>query len=91
MDSTNSHVNQHHPSHSVSPENRSPSTPLISIWVKLPEEARESSFASFHSLPETDDCVRMCVGGVLGIGQGFPDNLAIIGDAFLKSCESTYT
>lgn len=30
----------------------------------------------------------MCVGGVLGIGQGFPDNLAIVGDAFLKSCKS---
>jgi hypothetical protein len=28
----------------------------------------------------------MCVGGVLGIGSGFPDNLAIVGDAFLKSC-----
>ena len=30
----------------------------------------------------------MCVGGVLAVGDGFPDNLAIVGDAFLKSCES---
>jgi hypothetical protein len=32
----------------------------------------------------------MCVGGVLGIGSGFPDNLAIVGDAFLKSWYSIY-
>lgn len=32
----------------------------------------------------------MCVGGVLGIGQGFPDNLAIVGDAFLKSCKPSH-
>jgi len=31
----------------------------------------------------------MCVGGVLAMGDGFPDNLAIIGDAFLKSCKSS--
>ena len=28
------------------------------------------------------------MGGVLAVGDGFPDNLAIVGDAFLKSCES---
>jgi len=33
----------------------------------------------------------MCVGGVLGIGSGFPDNLAIVGDAFLKSCTSIHS
>ena len=27
------------------------------------------------------------MGGVLAVGDGFPDNLAIVGDAFLKSCE----
>ncbi|CAA7259283.1 unnamed protein product [Cyclocybe aegerita] len=31
-----------------------------------------------------------CVGGILGLGQGFPDNLAIIGDEFLKSWYSTF-
>lgn len=34
-----------------------------------------------------DPVYRMCVGGVLAMGDGFPDNLAIIGDEFLKSCE----
>jgi len=28
------------------------------------------------------------VGGVLAVGDGFPNNLAIVGDAFLKSCKS---
>lgn len=28
-----------------------------------------------------------CVGGILGMGDGFPQNLAIVGDEFLKSCE----
>jgi len=27
------------------------------------------------------------VGGILALGEGFPPNLAIIGDEFLKSCE----
>ncbi|KZT66403.1 acid protease [Daedalea quercina L-15889] len=31
-----------------------------------------------------------CVGGVLALGEGFPDNLAIIGDEFLKSWYSIY-
>ncbi|KAF7980778.1 hypothetical protein HWV62_36837 [Athelia sp. TMB] len=31
-----------------------------------------------------------CVGGILGLGSGFPSNLAIIGDEFLKSWYSTY-
>ena len=29
----------------------------------------------------------MCVGGLLGMSDDFPDYLAIVGDAFLKSCE----
>ncbi|ETW80500.1 hypothetical protein HETIRDRAFT_440362 [Heterobasidion irregulare TC 32-1] len=29
-----------------------------------------------------------CVGGILAAGDGFPSNLAIVGDEFLKSCES---
>ncbi len=29
----------------------------------------------------------LCVGGVLAVSDGFPDNLAIVGDAFLKSYE----
>ena len=29
------------------------------------------------------------MGGVLSVGNGFPDDLAIIGDEFLKSCEWT--
>ncbi|KZV92706.1 acid protease [Exidia glandulosa HHB12029] len=31
-----------------------------------------------------------CVAGLLGLGNSFPDNLAIIGDEFLKSWYSTY-
>jgi hypothetical protein len=29
----------------------------------------------------------MCVGAILGVNDGFPDDLAIIGDVFLKSCK----
>lgn len=38
---------------------------------------------TFHA-PHSD-----CVGGIIGVDSntGFPDNLAIIGDIFLKSCE----
>lgn len=32
----------------------------------------------------------MCVGAVMAMSDGFPDNLAIIGDAFLKSWYSIY-
>ncbi len=32
-----------------------------------------------------------CVAGILSIGDGFPPNLAILGDEFLKSCESAIT
>jgi len=31
-----------------------------------------------------------CVGGILSLGNGFPSNLAIIGDEFLKSWYSTF-
>lgn len=31
-----------------------------------------------------------CVAGILGLGSGFPSNLAIVGDEFLKSWYSTY-
>ncbi|KAF9484443.1 acid protease [Pholiota conissans] len=31
-----------------------------------------------------------CVGGILALGEGFPSNLAIIGDEFLKSWYSTF-
>ncbi|EJD46139.1 acid protease [Auricularia subglabra TFB-10046 SS5] len=31
-----------------------------------------------------------CVAGILGLGNGFPSNLAIVGDEFLKSWYSTY-
>ncbi|KAF8972976.1 aspartic peptidase domain-containing protein [Flammula alnicola] len=31
-----------------------------------------------------------CVGGILSLGEGFPSNLAIIGDEFLKSWYSTF-
>ncbi|TCD70341.1 hypothetical protein EIP91_003970 [Steccherinum ochraceum] len=31
-----------------------------------------------------------CLGGIVGLGEGVPDNLAIIGDAFLKSWYSTF-
>jgi hypothetical protein len=29
----------------------------------------------------------MCVGAILSVNDGFPEDLAIIGDVFLKSCE----
>ncbi|KAF9529319.1 aspartic peptidase domain-containing protein [Crepidotus variabilis] len=31
-----------------------------------------------------------CVGGILAMGEGFPDNLAIVGDEFLKNWYSLY-
>ncbi|THH33245.1 hypothetical protein EUX98_g899 [Antrodiella citrinella] len=31
-----------------------------------------------------------CLGGIVGLGEGVPPNLAIIGDAFLKSWYSTF-
>lgn len=40
------------------------------------------------NLGKTSSGSSMCVGGVLGLGDGFPDNLAIVGDAFLKNCKS---
>jgi hypothetical protein len=47
------------------------------------------NMADFN-LGKTSSGGSMCVGGVLGIGSGFPDNLAIVGDAFLKSWYSIY-
>jgi len=44
------------------------------------------AFADFN-LGKTSSGSSMCVGGVLAMSDGFPDNLAIVGDAFLKSCE----
>jgi hypothetical protein len=29
----------------------------------------------------------MCVGAILAVADGFPEDLAIIGDVFMKSCE----
>ncbi|KAI9633852.1 aspartic peptidase domain-containing protein [Dioszegia hungarica] len=39
------------------------------------------------NLGRTGKGSHMCVGAILGVNDGFPDDLAIIGDVFLKSCE----
>ena len=33
----------------------------------------------------------MCVGAILAVADGFPEDLAIIGDVFLKSCTLSFT
>lgn len=42
------------------------------------------------NLGRTSSTSSDCVGGILGAGDGFPENLAIVGDEFLKSWYSTY-
>ncbi|WRT69985.1 uncharacterized protein IL334_006978 [Kwoniella shivajii] len=42
------------------------------------------------NLGKTSSGSTMCIGAVLAVADGFPDNLAIIGDAFLKSWYSIY-
>ncbi|OCF30926.1 hypothetical protein I316_07452 [Kwoniella heveanensis BCC8398] len=42
------------------------------------------------NLGKTSSGSSMCVGAVLAVSDGFPDNLAIVGDAFLKSWYSIY-
>ncbi|WVQ94938.1 hypothetical protein IAU59_002027 [Kwoniella sp. CBS 9459] len=42
------------------------------------------------NLGKTASGSSMCVGAVLAVSDGFPDNLAIVGDAFLKSWYSIY-
>jgi hypothetical protein len=39
------------------------------------------------NLGRTDVDSNECVGGILGLPDGFPSDFAIIGDEFLKSCE----
>lgn len=40
--------------------------------------------------PYTPIRYRTCVGGILGMGDSFPADLAIVGDEFLKSWYSVY-
>ncbi|WVW86417.1 hypothetical protein I302_108463 [Kwoniella bestiolae CBS 10118] len=42
------------------------------------------------NLGKTSSGSNLCVGAVLAVADGFPDNLAIVGDAFLKSWYSVY-
>ncbi|KAK8853436.1 hypothetical protein IAR55_004142 [Kwoniella newhampshirensis] len=42
------------------------------------------------NLGKTSSGSSMCVGAVLAVADGFPNNLAIVGDAFLKSWYSVY-
>ncbi|WVR09646.1 hypothetical protein IAU60_006719 [Kwoniella sp. DSM 27419] len=42
------------------------------------------------NLGRTGSGSSMCIGAVLAVGDGFPSNLAIVGDAFLKSWYSIY-
>ncbi|KAH9892463.1 acid protease [Cubamyces lactineus] len=42
------------------------------------------------NLGRTDDDSDNCVGGILALGNGFPPDLAIIGDEFLKSWYSVF-
>ena len=47
------------------------------------------AMADFN-LGKTGSGSSMCVGGVLGMSDGLPNNLAIVGDEFLKSWYSIY-
>ncbi|WVQ66734.1 uncharacterized protein L199_004923 [Kwoniella botswanensis] len=42
------------------------------------------------NLGKTSSGSNLCVGAVLAVADGFPDNLAIVGDAFLKNWYSVY-
>ncbi|WWC91973.1 uncharacterized protein L201_006926 [Kwoniella dendrophila CBS 6074] len=42
------------------------------------------------NLGKTSSGSQMCIGAVLAVADGFPDNLAIVGDAFLKNWYSIY-
>ena len=42
------------------------------------------------NLGKTSSRSKDCIGGVLSMDDGFPSNLAIVGDAFLKSWYSIY-
>ncbi|EJF65495.1 acid protease [Dichomitus squalens LYAD-421 SS1] len=49
-----------------------------------------SIYPSDFNLGRTDVDSNDCVGGILALGNGFPQNLAIIGDEFLKSWYSVF-
>ncbi|KII92250.1 hypothetical protein PLICRDRAFT_154633 [Plicaturopsis crispa FD-325 SS-3] len=61
------------------------------INIALQFSARQFSLDSGDfNLGQTESGSGVCVGGILGLGNGFPSNLAIVGDEFLKSWYSTY-
>ncbi|KAK4684688.1 hypothetical protein P7C73_g5480, partial [Tremellales sp. Uapishka_1] len=66
-----------------------PCKTAATLSISLNAKPFAISMADFN-LGRTASGSASCVGGVLAVGDGFPDNLAIIGDAFLKSWYSVY-
>ncbi|OCH88252.1 acid protease [Obba rivulosa] len=66
-----------------------PCSSQLTISFSFSNQTYPISMSDFN-LGRTDADSNDCVGGVLGIGDGFPPNLAIIGDEFLKSWYSVY-
>ncbi|KAJ8473786.1 hypothetical protein ONZ51_g7647 [Trametes cubensis] len=61
----------------------------FSVSLVLGGQAYSVHPADFN-LGRTDDDSSDCVGGILALGNGFPPDLAIIGDEFLKSWYSVF-
>ncbi|KAI0329693.1 acid protease [Cubamyces sp. BRFM 1775] len=61
----------------------------FSVSLILGGQAYSVHPADFN-LGRTDDDSDNCVGGILALGNGFPPDLAIIGDEFLKSWYSVF-
>jgi hypothetical protein len=64
-----------------------PCKSTASVSISFANKAYGISMNDFN-LGRTGSGSPNCVGAVLAVGDGFPDNLAIVGDTFLKSCES---
>ncbi|OBZ70691.1 Aspartic protease [Grifola frondosa] len=61
--------------------------PIVSLSFNgNPFSVHQSDFNLGRTSADSEDCV----GGILAMGSGFPSNLAIIGDEFLKSWYSVY-
>ncbi|KJA27806.1 hypothetical protein HYPSUDRAFT_212373 [Hypholoma sublateritium FD-334 SS-4] len=61
----------------------------FSVSLSFGGEPFALNMSDFNMGPAADDS-SSCVGGILALGQGFPSNLAIIGDEFLKSWYSIF-
>ncbi|PAV18528.1 acid protease [Pyrrhoderma noxium] len=55
--------------------------------IYLPEKITQDFYASVSN---SNNVCGDCVGGIISLGEDFPDNLAIIGDVLLKSWYTVY-